>query len=172
MKRIWRRLLSFYFRIVGQYQHRRLDPTDGPMQIEIFRGFKVQSHSSRFSGVQQRYLRASSAIGDAVSYLYMGECIGFSDLLAEWQEAEREYAAVGFRTFPIEDLNGFGGWGKDLNGIGMLRAVDEKPVYHAALYRQHYYGKPVPMHVEQHDGGVVSGRWLPPRTSDLNEDET
>lgn len=175
MKWLWRRLLSFYFRLAGRYRQWQLNLVDGPIEIELGspwkRGFKIQSHSSWFPGVQRRYLRAGGAISAEVSYLYMGECVGFGDLLDEWQEAEREYAAVGFRTFPIENLAAFGGWGKTLDGVGLFRDAGEKPVYHALLYRKHYYGKRVPMSVQKHPGGMISGEWLPPHTGHLDDDD-
>lgn len=171
MKRPWRSMVTLYYRLAGRFWQWRLMPHDGPTYIELGSpwrdGLKVPSHSRHCESIQRRYLRAGGGIGDAVSYLYLGECVGFGDLLDEWQEAEHEYAAAGFRTLPIEVLSRFGGYGQLPEDVGRIRSIDEKAVYHAALYRKHFYGKPVPMDVESRDGGVVTGHWLPPSTGDM-----
>ncbi len=52
-------------------------------------------------GVKKRYKKAGAMFGDALSYIYMGECIGFEmllDRLARWEE---EYASRGYRTISL-----------------------------------------------------------------------
>jgi hypothetical protein len=104
------------------------------------------------ASVVQRYIDAGLNFGDAVSYIYMGECDGFDKLLSIWEESEREYAALGYRTIPIDAFVQAGGWGKALEEIGTLREPSEEAVLHAAYYRENYLGK-VP------GNGIVQKTW-------------
>lgn len=99
---------------------------------------------SRFlsdKNVEKRYVRAGGEFGQAVSYLYMGECIGFKNLLSKWQKWEAEYARRGYRTLPIDDFIEYGGYGKPLEGLGVKRNENEKIVSHAQIYRRLYLGR-------------------------------
>lgn len=133
-------------------------------------GFSVPSSSRQCLSVQKRYLRAGAEFGDAVSYLYMGECIGFEKLLDAWAKAEKRYASVGFRTLPVEVFVKLGGYGKKPDGVGVMRHANEKPVYHAELYRKYYLGKgPVLGEAKELPGGGFVGEWCPPRTGDIKD---
>lgn len=108
--------------------------------------------------VEKRYAEAGRVFGDAVSYIYMGECVGFEGLLAKWAKWEKEYAKRGYRTIPIDDFIEYGGYGKSLTGLGMRWEQNEEPIFHAEIYREHYLGKISPavnlqklMKPESHD---------------------
>ncbi len=94
--------------------------------------------------VQKRYVEAGADFGDAVSHIFMGECIGFEKLLATWEDWEAEYSKRGYRTLPIEDFANFGGWGKPLKDIGVKRTAGEELEFHAKIYRDRYLGKLMP----------------------------
>lgn len=95
--------------------------------------------------VEKRYARSGSRFGDAVSYLYMGECVGFEGLLTTWESWEREYSRRGFRTLSVDALIDHGGYGIELQGLGQQRDAGEEPVLHAARYRELYLGKVEPV---------------------------
>ncbi|MBI3336259.1 hypothetical protein HYZ98_01685 [Candidatus Peregrinibacteria bacterium] len=85
------------------------------------------------------YKDAGGAFGMAVSFLYMGECIGFKRRLERWAFWEREYARRGYRTIPIDDFVAYGGYGRDIESTLLVqRAIGEKPVYHAEDYPKWY----------------------------------
>lgn len=48
--------------------------------FERFRRFLIEKFLSD-TQVERRYVGAGGIFGDAVSYIYMGECIGFAKLL-------------------------------------------------------------------------------------------
>lgn len=123
--------------------------------------------------VTDNYLEAGSEFGDAVSCIYMGECVGFSGLHEAWETWEREYSSLGFRTLSVDDFVSIGGWGKDPQevGFGEMRREGEKPVLHAKYYREHYLGK-----VRRHpaisaafDGFASSGEYFLPTTDHLKK---
>ena len=91
--------------------------------------------------VEKRYAEAGRVFGDAVSYIYMGECVGFDGLLAKWEKWEAEYAKRGYRTFPVDDFVAYGGYGTPLKDLGAKRTEGEEPVFHAKIYREVYLGK-------------------------------
>lgn len=98
----------------------------------------------RFRGdkaIENCYVQAGREFGDAVSYIYMGESLGFEDLLREWEIWEAEYARRGYRTFPVEDFVALGGYGQALKDLGAKRAAGEAPVFHASIYRERFLGK-------------------------------
>jgi len=97
------------------------------------------------SSLQEQYLRAGGHFGDAVSYIYMGECIGFKELLDTWAKLELEYADRGFRTISLDEFIEYGGYGKNITGLlGIKREEDEEAVLHAEFYRSRYLGKVQP----------------------------
>ena len=59
--------------------------------------------------VEARYVRAGGRFGDAVSYVYMGECIGFKRMLHAWARWEKEYARRGYRTLSLDTFEEYGG---------------------------------------------------------------
>ena len=91
--------------------------------------------------VERCYVKAGAVFGDAVSYIYMGECVGFTDLLAKWEKWEAEYAKRGYRTLPVDDFVDHGGYGMPFKDLGAKRTKGEKPVFHAKIYRELYLGK-------------------------------
>ena len=95
--------------------------------------------------VQQRYVLAGGRFGAAVSVLYLGECIGFRKLHAEWARWEKEYARRGYRALSVDAFTNFGGWCKPLEGLGIKRGADEKALLHAEIYRGLFLGKLKPV---------------------------
>jgi len=94
--------------------------------------------------VEKLYVRAGGIFGDAVSYLYIGECAGFEDLLNRWAKWEKEYARRGYKTLSLDDFIDYGGYGKPLEGLG-VKIEPGQLVLHAEIYRQHYLGKTEPI---------------------------
>jgi len=91
--------------------------------------------------IKTRYAEAGRIFGDAVSYIYMGECVGFDRMLANWEKLEAEYAKRGYRTLLVDDFVAYGGYGTPLKDLGVRRAEGEEPVFHAKIYREDYLGK-------------------------------
>lgn len=92
--------------------------------------------------IKDRYVEHGKDFGDAVSYIYMGECIGFEGYLNTWAKYESEYANRGYRTISLDDFISAGGYGKSISHlVGVKRNEDEKPVLHAEIYREKYLGK-------------------------------
>ena len=91
--------------------------------------------------VEKRYVETGQIFGNAVSYIHMGECVGFARMLAKWEKWEAEYAKRGYRTLPVDDFVAYGGYGKPLKDIGVKRADGEDPIFHAQIYREIYLGK-------------------------------
>jgi hypothetical protein len=93
------------------------------------------------SKVQEKYVKAGSIFGDAVSYLYMGECVGFENLLNIWDKWEQEYAKRGYKTLSIDKFIEHGGYGESIADVVGKKRGEEEPVHHAKIYRQEYLGK-------------------------------
>lgn len=92
--------------------------------------------------VQVIYEREGKYFGDAVSYLYMGECIGFEKMLDSWAFWEGEYARRGYVTLSIDAFTAAGGYNRPLNDLlGERRPDGDDPIYHAARYRERFLGK-------------------------------
>ena len=91
--------------------------------------------------IEKHYAKAGRIFGDAVSYIYMGECVGFDSMLAKWEKLEAEYAKRGYRTLPVDDFVAYGGYGTPLKDLGVRRAESEEPVFHAKIYREVYLGR-------------------------------
>lgn len=116
----------------------------------------------------QKYIKAGAEFGDAVSYLYIGECIGFEELLNAWAKKEKEYADKGFRTIPIDDFILYGGYGKEIKGINQLRKPKEEPIFHAEIYRERFLGK-IPPAINMDEvfkGNIQYGTHIVPSTKD------
>lgn len=85
--------------------------------------------------VKWRYVNAGADFGDAVSYDFLGECVGFDKLFKRWAGWEREYARRGYRTISLDAFIGFGGYGEPIdNLVGVKREEGEEPIYHADHY--------------------------------------
>lgn len=86
--------------------------------------------------VERYYRQAGEDFGDAVSYLYMGCCVGFDSLLRRWERWEQEYSNRGYRTVSLDDFLASGGYGTDISALfGVKRDVGEVPVLYAQRYR-------------------------------------
>lgn len=118
--------------------------------------------------VETRYVKAGAVFGDAVSYLYLGECIGFKKLLNTWAEWEKEYARRGYRTVSLDRFVELGGYGKPIDDVlGQQREPNEKPTLHAETYREQFLGKIGPaVNLEKlmTDGEIQSGTYFLPST--------
>jgi hypothetical protein len=96
--------------------------------------------------VEKKYVSAGAQFGDAVSYLYMGECIGFESMLNRWADWEQEYVERGYRTVALDDFIELGGYGKSIDHLlGQKLEENEEPIFHAQIYRDNYLGKVPPV---------------------------
>jgi hypothetical protein len=119
--------------------------------------------------VVEAYQDAGAEFGDAVSHIYMGECLGFEALLSAWEKAEADYAAAGYRTLAVDDFVSIGGWGKEMPPA-VLRADGEPAVRHAPYYRQQFLGQVAqknPVDEAFRTGKPVRGTYLVPSTKHL-----
>ena len=120
----------------------------------------------------QRYIDTGAAFGSAVSFIYMGQCVGFDALLLDWEEAEQAYARLGFRTLSLDDFVDYGGYGKQLLGLKVLRDEGEDPVYHARFYRDNFLDKIDPVldfNKMQETGEAQFANYAVPSTKHLSE---
>jgi len=118
----------------------------------------------------QSYVMAGTQMGDAVSYIYMGECVGFGELLDKWEAAERAYADLGYRTLSIDDFTSYGGYGLNIEKLFRVPRKEGEPVVlHAAYYRQKYFRKMGRSSVieEALKGNVAVGNYEVPTTDHL-----
>jgi hypothetical protein len=120
------------------------------------------------SSVETHYVRAGADFGDAVSSLFMGECIGFEKLLTRWGGWENEYARRGFRTVSIDRFVELGGYERSIDALLGRRRVDgEEPIFHAKIYSERFLGKVRPV-VDigkmMADGQPQSGTYTLPST--------
>ena len=98
------------------------------------------------STVEKKYVKAGAIFWNAVSYLYIGECIGFEKLLNKWANWEEEYSNRGFRTVSLDRFVELGGYGKSIGDvIRQKREKDKESVLHAQIYREKYLGKVAPL---------------------------
>ena len=86
--------------------------------------------------VEANYVEAGSDFGDAVSYDYLGECLGFDGMFLSWARWELEYSGRGYKTISLEDFIAHGGYGKSLKGLGIKREPKEQMILYSVLYRQ------------------------------------
>ena len=121
------------------------------------------------SFILKRYKKAGLAFGDMVSYLYMGECVGFPEALKRLKKWEAECARRGYRTISIDSFVESGGYGNPLEGLGARRAEGEDPIFHAQVYEDRFYGKVEPQVDLQkllNDGVSQSGTYELPSTEE------
>ena len=120
------------------------------------------------SAVEKRYVRVGATFGNGVSYLYIGECVGFEGLLNKWANWEEEYAHRGFRTVSLDRFVDLGGYGKPVDDvIGQRREDGEEPIFHAQRYREKFLGKVAPVvNLEKMmtEGGIQTGQYRLPST--------
>ena len=117
--------------------------------------------------VEKKYIRAGSAFGDAVSYLYIGECRGFEKLLDNWDFYEKEYSRRGYRTVSLDSFVELGGYGKNIADLlRNKRSEDEEAVFHAKIYRDKFLGrvKPVVDIDKMKEEGFQAGTYYLPST--------
>jgi hypothetical protein len=123
--------------------------------------------------VERKYVHAGAEFGFDVSYIYMGESIGFESRLNKWANWEKEYAKRGFRTVPLDDFIELGGYGRSIASlVGIKRDENEEPVYHAQIYRDNFLGKIEPaidLEKMMSDGKVQYGTYVVPSTKSTPE---
>jgi hypothetical protein len=106
---------------------------------------RVRTFSGRDYQLFMDYQQAGGRFGYAVSYLYLGECEGFEELLSDWEVLEEKYAAAGYRTYSLDDFVELGGYNKPLPTILVRRKEGERPIYHAKMYRERFLHKVEPV---------------------------
>lgn len=119
----------------------------------------------------ESYVLHGSEFGSVVSMIYMGECVGFEELLTAWENAEAHYAELGYRTLTVDAFVSYGGWGHDIADLVRVpRDIGEEPVYHARYYREHFLGQCPPaidFNKMAADGEIQSGNYAVPSTEHL-----
>ena len=119
--------------------------------------------------LKKTYVEAGSRFGGAVSYIYMGECVGFEDMLAAWEALEVEWSKRGFHTHSLDEFMAFGGYGTPMNRVGIKRDADEEIVLHAKIYRDVWLGKVKPsVTVAQMLEGPTVGTCVIPSTEKIS----
>lgn len=122
----------------------------------------------------EAYVTAGAEIGSAVSYIYMGECIGFDKLLDQWEASEKAYSDLGFRTLSIDDFTSYGGYGTEIAPLLRVpRKQGEPVILHAAYYRKHFFrraGRQVDFDKVFKDGDVFTGTYQVPSTEHLKQE--
>jgi len=119
------------------------------------------------NAIQHRYVTAGANFGNAVSVIYLGECVGFNKMFNKWADWELEYANRGYNTVSIDDFIKLGGYNKSIEHLlGKKLAPNENPILHAKLYSYMYLGKinPVLDLSRALAGESQRGRYTPPST--------
>ncbi len=123
--------------------------------------------------VQTFYVNAGKNFGDAVSYIFLEECLGFDAMHTSWAEWEREYAHRGFRTISVDDFIAAGGYGRDISPlVGVKREEGEIPILHAKLYEDYFLGKIKPaisLDDAFSDGDSVEIQYQLPSTQSISD---
>lgn len=120
--------------------------------------------------VVRRYLKAGAEFGNAVSYIYLGECVGFDSMLSRWENAERDYVNLGYKAIALDDFVEHGGYGVNIDHLVRVPLNGEEPVYHAGLYRVGFLHKiPSAGVIEKvlRTGKPCSGTYTLPSTKNL-----
>lgn len=121
--------------------------------------------------VKRLYTEAGTTFGDAVSYLYMGECVGFREMLEAWRKWEKEYANRGYRTVSLNAFVNAGGYDVSLQGLGEKCVDGEEIVLHAELFLEQH-AEPIPPAVDMErllDGSVQIGSYEVPSTTKMTD---
>lgn len=116
----------------------------------------------------QKYLQAGGQFGEAVSYLYMGECVGFEQLLDEWSFWEQEYLRRGFASLSLDDFIRYGGYGENMS-VKLGHKNPENPISHAEIYRRKYLGKIQPL-IDPMANKIQMAEYVLPSTENLEEE--
>lgn len=117
----------------------------------------------RANKVTKAYLDSGYNFGDAVSYLFIGKCVGFDDQQLAWEKAEEQYAQLGYRTISLDEFIAAGGYGKDINHLVKVNREPNEPVIlHAKIYAERYGAKKDPANVQK--TGNLTGTYVLPTT--------
>jgi hypothetical protein len=130
----------------------------------------TRSDSVRREAIVENYVRAGGQFGEALSYIAMGECVGFDQMMRDWTALESAYAKLGYRTLSIDDFIEYAGYGKSISHLVRVeRASGEPPVFHAEIFARRYKEgfRPKIDFKSLHDNGKPqSGRFKLPSTRD------
>lgn len=126
--------------------------------------------------VKAKYRQTGAHFGDAISYGYMGECIGFDGMMQAWAKWERCYAALGYRTISLDRFTEYGGYGRALDDIWEVkREKGESPIFHAELFakmrEETGKAKQHPAVTAALNGQTASGTYYLPSTEEAAKDE-
>ncbi len=113
------------------------------------------------SALFEDYTLAGAEFGDAVSYIYLGECVGFESILRDFEMWEQEYARRGYRTISIADFVDYIGYGKPLPFVLVKREASEEAVLYGKLYREKCLGKNINT-ITFNEDGSFSGTYVLP----------
>ena len=91
----------------------------------------------------RRYVRAGAIFGDSLSYIYMGECVGFRWRLRRLIKYEAEIIRRGYIQYDIAAFEGYGGFGVVLPHELKKAGVLDEVVAHAAEWAKEN-PKPIP----------------------------
>lgn len=108
--------------------------------IRRFLNHLAQKRAKRkHDALVNEYRHFATAFGDALSYGYLGEAniqVKSGRWLNEkecWNELDRlevEYATLGYRIIDINDWIGYGGYGKNIKDLWLVkRESNERPVF-------------------------------------------
>jgi hypothetical protein len=80
----------------------------------------------------EQYLRAGAQFGDAITSMFIGECVDLETARLNWARYERHYAHLGYRTIAPEDFIEYGAHGKAIDHLLRVKRIENEPaVYHA-----------------------------------------
>ncbi len=86
----------------------------------------------------RHYLGVGEKVGEILSCSYMGEALGFQELLVALVKYERQYVDSGYRPVTINQWVRFGGWGEEEPILGVVRDAGELPTYPVAEFSTTY----------------------------------
>lgn len=92
----------------------------------------------RLKVLMRHYLGVGEKVGRMLSYSYMGEALGFKELLEALVKYERRYVDSGYRPVTINQWVRLGGWGEEDPILGILRDSGELPTYPVAEFAATY----------------------------------
>jgi len=92
-----------------------------------------------------RYKKVGLIFGEAVSMLYMGECVGFKKMFLRWERWEAEYVKRGYKPFSIDKFVSSTYQGEQILEPIEVLEEGELPVFHSKIYKERYLGKVRPL---------------------------
>lgn len=65
--------------------------------------------------IVKQYYYWGCEYGDALSYWFMGKCVGFDKLEKKFQYWSKQYMALGYEPISVDDFVSAGGYGNDMS---------------------------------------------------------